>query len=73
MIKALQQFLVPLGVRIGEVSFGKEIFGGYFIVSDKTCFDYSPALTTKSHRLQFFLYIAKSKKDQISISRTISR
>jgi DNA-binding transcriptional MocR family regulator len=32
MMNTLQQFLIPLGVRIGEVSFGeKEIFGGYFI------------------------------------------
>jgi len=32
MMKALKQFLLPLGVQIGQVSFGdKEIFGGYFI------------------------------------------
>ncbi|KAF4629950.1 hypothetical protein G7Y89_g8195 [Cudoniella acicularis] len=32
MMKAIQQYLVPLGVTVGEVSFGdKEIFGGYFI------------------------------------------
>ncbi|TVY84628.1 Uncharacterized protein LSUE1_G002393, partial [Lachnellula suecica] len=32
MMKAIEKFLIPLGVRVGEVSFGeKEIFGGYFI------------------------------------------
>jgi DNA-binding transcriptional MocR family regulator len=32
MMKAIHQFLVPLGVTVGEVSFrGKEIFGGYFL------------------------------------------
>ena len=32
MIQAIQRYLVPLGVTVGEVSFeGKAIFGGYFI------------------------------------------
>ncbi|TVY37952.1 Uncharacterized protein LCER1_G009416, partial [Lachnellula cervina] len=32
MMKAIKQFLIPVGVKVGEVSFGeKEIFGGYFI------------------------------------------
>ncbi|TVY47362.1 Uncharacterized protein LOCC1_G002237 [Lachnellula occidentalis] len=32
MMKAIKQFLIPVGVKVGEVSFGeKEIFGGFFI------------------------------------------
>jgi len=32
MMKAIKQHLIPLGVRLGEVSFeGKDVFGGYFI------------------------------------------
>lgn len=32
MMNAIKQHLIPLGVRLGEVSFqGKDVFGGYFI------------------------------------------
>jgi len=32
MVNAIEQHLVPLSVRLGEVSFeGKDVFGGYFI------------------------------------------
>ncbi|KAH8678680.1 pyridoxal phosphate-dependent transferase [Tricladium varicosporioides] len=32
MMKTIREYLVPLGVRVGEVSFGeKEVFGGYFV------------------------------------------
>ncbi len=32
MIEAIKKYLVPLGVKVGEVSFeGKAVFGGYFI------------------------------------------
>lgn len=32
MVDAIQKYLIPLGVKLGEVSFeGKAVFGGYFI------------------------------------------